>query len=79
VSDRDEPLRAGPARPGGAVEALHFTWLSIAPVHALAVARLPPVHRDPFDRLLVAQAMSGFTLVTADERLTAYPVTTWSA
>ncbi|MEZ5738405.1 MAG: type II toxin-antitoxin system VapC family toxin [Burkholderiaceae bacterium] len=35
--------------------------------HALAVASLPPIHRDPFDRLLVAQAMvNGWVLLTAD-------------
>lgn len=62
-----------------AVEALHFSWLSIAPTHAVAVTRLPPVHRDPFDRLLVAQAQSGFTLVSADARLAEYPVDVWVA
>ena len=47
--------------------------------HALAVARLPPLHRDPFDRFLVAQAMvESLTLVSADEDLRRYPVrVTW--
>jgi PIN domain nuclease of toxin-antitoxin system len=41
----------------------------------LAVARLPLHHRDPFDRLLVAQAREGgFTLMTADSRIEAYDV-----
>jgi PIN domain nuclease of toxin-antitoxin system len=41
--------------------------------HAAAVSRLPPVHRDPFDRLLVAQAtVEGVTLLTADARLAEY-------
>ncbi len=41
--------------------------------HAAAVEHLPDVHRDPFDRLLVAQAVAeGVVLLTADERLTAY-------
>jgi PIN domain nuclease of toxin-antitoxin system len=41
----------------------------------LAVARLPLHHRDPFDRLLVAQAQQdGFTLVTADTRIQEYDV-----
>jgi PIN domain nuclease of toxin-antitoxin system len=41
--------------------------------HAEAVAELTWHHRDPFDRLLVAQAMlEGATLVTGDERLRAY-------
>ena len=35
--------------------------------HAVAVAGLPPIHKDPFDRLLVAQAMvEGITLITED-------------
>ena len=51
--------------------------LSIEHAHALGVTSLPPLHRDPFDRLLVAQARSiDATLVTADERLGPYPVRT---
>lgn len=43
--------------------------------HGLAVARLPLHHRDPFDRLLIAQARcEGLTLVSADRRMTAYDV-----
>ena len=42
--------------------------------HAVAIASLPPLHRDPFDRMLVAQAMvEGLTLVTADPALAKYP------
>jgi PIN domain nuclease of toxin-antitoxin system len=49
--------------------------LGLSPEHGLAVGRLPLHHRDPFDRLLVAQAKSDdFTLVTADAELTAYDV-----
>jgi PIN domain nuclease of toxin-antitoxin system len=49
--------------------------VGLAPEHGLAVAELPLHHRDPFDRLLVAQARhEQFTLVTADERITAYDV-----
>ena len=40
----------------------------------MRVRTLPWHHRDPFDRLLVAQAMGTYTLVTADGRLPAYPV-----
>jgi PIN domain nuclease of toxin-antitoxin system len=47
--------------------------LALSPEHGLAVASLPLHHRDPFDRLLVAQArQEGFTLVTADPRIHAY-------
>jgi PIN domain nuclease of toxin-antitoxin system len=49
--------------------------LGLSPDHGLAVARLPRHHRDPFDRLLIAQAQQdGFTLVTADARIHAYDV-----
>ena len=42
--------------------------------HALAVAALPLLHRDPFDRLLLAQASAdGLLLITADQQLVAYP------
>lgn len=54
--------------------------LAIRPEHILDVASLPYVHRDPFDRLLVAQArVEGLTLVTADPKVRAYPVATLSA
>ena len=47
--------------------------LPILHSHALAVAKLPPHHRDPFDRLLIAQAMSErIPLVTADPAIRAY-------
>jgi PIN domain nuclease of toxin-antitoxin system len=43
--------------------------------HALRMATLPPLHRDPFDRLLVAQAqVEGLTLVSADANVLAYDV-----
>ena len=44
-----------------------YRELPITSVHALAVASLPPIHRDPFDRILVAQSRAeGITLLTAD-------------
>jgi PIN domain nuclease of toxin-antitoxin system len=50
------------------------------PVTESAVMRLsalPPLHRDPFDRLLICQALDeGMTLVTPDEQVRAYPVPT---
>ena len=49
--------------------------LPIEAHHALAVAALPPLHRDPFDRLLLAQANAeGLLLITADQQMAAYPV-----
>ena len=42
--------------------------------HAVAVDLLPPIHRDPFDRILIAQAqIEGITLLTADEVVGRYP------
>lgn len=50
-----------------------YVELSITSAHAAAVADLPPVHRDPFDRMLVVQArVEGFTLLTSDTQLTDY-------
>ena len=50
-----------------------FTELAVTSVHACAVARLPWLHRDPFDRLLVAQAkILGLRLLTVDTVLVAY-------
>jgi PIN domain nuclease of toxin-antitoxin system len=49
--------------------------LPVTSIHAEAVEQLPWHHRDPFDRLLVAQAKTeGLELVSADARLAAYGV-----
>jgi PIN domain nuclease of toxin-antitoxin system len=49
--------------------------LSIEAAHAYALHGLPPIHRDPFDRLLVAQAIAeDLPLLTSDERIQQYPV-----
>lgn len=51
-----------------------YEELAITGDHAVAVDSLPPIHRDPFDRMLVAQAMvEGLLLLTADDRVAAYP------
>jgi PIN domain nuclease of toxin-antitoxin system len=56
-----------------AVDGTDFQWLPISRRHANATADLPMHHRDPFDRMLVAQAQcESLTLLTVDERLTAY-------
>jgi PIN domain nuclease of toxin-antitoxin system len=63
------------ASPTEAIGSSGFFPLPISLVHAERIAELPLLHRDPFDRMLVAQAqIEGLTLVTADARLTAYPV-----
>lgn len=52
-----------------------FTPLPVSFAHAERAGALPPHHRDPFDRLLVAQAqLEGLALVTRDERMDAYDV-----
>ena len=49
--------------------------LPVTPVHVYAVLKLPPVHKDPFDRLLAAQAdVEGLPLLSADDVLRRYPV-----
>ena len=51
-----------------------YTELTINSLHAMSVRDLPDIHKDPFDRLLLAQAMrEDLTLVTADEVLASYP------
>lgn len=51
------------------------TVLPITLDHVLALASVTERHSDPFDRILVAQALSeGRTLITADDRLLAYPI-----
>ena len=50
-----------------------YLELPITSQHALAVSDLPAIHKDPFDRILLAQAKSeGFSLVTSDSLLRKY-------
>jgi PIN domain nuclease of toxin-antitoxin system len=59
----------------GQLERAGVQLLPITARHADLVASLPPHHRDPFDRLLVAQAtIEGLALVSHDESLRAYDV-----
>lgn len=58
-----------------AIKASGFTPLPITIDHALKAGALDPHHRDPFDRMLVAQALvESFTIVTRDPRFAAYGV-----
>jgi PIN domain nuclease of toxin-antitoxin system len=51
-----------------------YTELPIASEHAVAIDCLPKLHKDPFDRILVAQAITeGITLLTTDPLVTQYP------
>ena len=57
----------------GAISASDFLELPITAQHAAAVSQLPDIHRDPFDRILIAQAIcEPLTLLTADECLQSY-------
>lgn len=64
-------IDVGSARDG--IAASGFVELPVRAAHAAAVATLPAHHRDPFDRLLIAQAMSEpLGLLTADRTLARY-------
>ena len=58
--------------------ATELTAARVLPVrasHVTALSALPPVHKDPFDRILIAQAVAeGLDFVTKDEPIRAYPV-----
>jgi PIN domain nuclease of toxin-antitoxin system len=65
-------LRA-PDDVAGLVDEAGFTRLAITFDHGIAAGRLPALHRDPFDRMLVAQALAdGLVLATADATLAGY-------
>lgn len=51
-----------------------YVELPVTGAHAAAVDLLPPIHKDPFDRILIAQAqIEGLTLLTSDEVVARYP------
>ena len=51
-----------------------YSELPILSAHAIAIESLPPIHKDPFDRILVAQAtVEGITLLTSDSIVAQYP------
>jgi len=57
-----------------------FDELPVTFAHSAQLAVLPPIHRDPFDRMLIAQAMvEGLTVVTRDNALQQYGVVTIKA
>jgi PIN domain nuclease of toxin-antitoxin system len=59
------------------IESVGIAILPITGTHADRAAHLPPLHRDPFDRMLVAQAqLESLTLVTRDPKVLAYDVAT---
>ena len=69
----EPPARYVPDR----MRRLQATAVSIDHDHALEVAVLPPIHRDPFDRILLAQAgRLRVPLLTADKTVDSYPIDT---
>ena len=51
-----------------------YAEIPVTSQHAVNIDGLPPLHKDPFDRLLLAQALSeGITLLTGDAQLARYP------
>jgi PIN domain nuclease of toxin-antitoxin system len=67
-------LQVDPKRLRATMLANGYVEVEITSEHALAAAELPLIHRDPFDRLLVAQAMTEtMELITQDKTLGRYP------
>lgn len=59
----------------GILDKASFSLLPLELSHTKAFAKLPPLHRDPFDRMLIAQAKSeGFTIITRDSEFDRYGV-----
>ncbi len=66
-------LKADPAEVLAGVEPAGFSHLPISGSHTAEIVELPPVHKDPFDRLLVAQArIEPMILLTDDDVLRGY-------
>ncbi|WP_433686922.1 type II toxin-antitoxin system VapC family toxin [Micromonospora carbonacea] len=65
----------GPPDLAERVREMGFRELPVTHAHAIAAGRLPPHHRDPFDRMLVAQAITErLTLATRDASIALYDV-----
>ncbi|MFI7606884.1 type II toxin-antitoxin system VapC family toxin [Micromonospora sp. NPDC049366] len=66
---------AGPPDLAERVRDMGFRELTVTHAHAIAAGRLPSHHRDPFDRMLVAQAITeGMTLASRDASIALYDV-----
>ena len=74
---RDPLLRRLPLNLEDAIREEGFTWAPLTPSDCIAAGRLPLHHRNPWDRLLIAQALQdGLVVVSADRRFSDYGVTT---
>jgi len=73
IKARLRKIDADPAALVAAIDESGFIELPLRAMHAARVATLPPIHADPFDRLLVAQAIAEpLRLLTTDAKLKAY-------
>lgn len=71
----DKPgFRTDPSLVRRALTDAGYTEIPVTSDHAIALLALPPLHRDPFDRILVAQAhVEGAILLTSDRAVAQYP------
>lgn len=78
VSVRQRPANLAVAtKPDLFVRKQRENQLALTGVHVLALFKLPAIHHDPFDRMLVCQAVAeGLTILTPDEAISQYPVRT---
>lgn len=75
VSIKQSQGKLGPADLSERILATGLRELSFTAMHAISAGRLPMIHRDPFDRMLIAQAKTeGLTLATRDEYILKYDV-----
>jgi PIN domain nuclease of toxin-antitoxin system len=71
------PIDDPPRRLAAGLRSIEAEVLPIKAAHAYQVDRLPMIHKDPFDRMLLAQAASeGWVLISNDEAVRQYPVPT---
>lgn len=74
---RDPKLAGFPDDVESYATSIGLTWLPIMPSHAADAARLPMIHRDPWDRILIAQAQAiRAPVVTVDPWIEQYEVST---
>lgn len=74
---RDPKLEGFPDDVESYALSIGLRWLPVAPSHASEAARLQLIHRDPWDRVIVAQAMAiDAAILTVDPWIAKYPVST---
>jgi PIN domain nuclease of toxin-antitoxin system len=67
-------FRVDPALLRNSVLQAGYSELDVSGTHAIAITSLAPIHKDPFDRLLISQSIvEGITLLTADLTIARYP------